>query len=159
MQRVAIDNPACDIVQVGTTLRPNDGSYAFDLDYNTKCTAIIEPVFSSLLNSIVADGVYDEYFDYRVSQTSGIWCPAFDTTLKPSQITFQLVAGVFIMYGFMCMFAFSFLGISMTVSYVKSQHKKPVDNADTGNELQEHAPQATMYHDDTPATDQITSQF
>ena len=153
MQRVAVDNPACDIVQVGSSLRPNDGSFSYDLDYNTKCTFMIDDVFSTLLNAIVADGVYDLYFDYRISQTSGIWCPPFDSALYPSQITFNLVSGAFIMYGFMCLFAFCILCFSIVISIVKSKRLES-KNPETTNAVEDVV--GTMNRDDEMPT---ASQF
>jgi hypothetical protein len=127
-QQTVAANPACDIVQVGGALRPNDGAFTFNEDFNGKCTAVLDPVLSDLVNYYTSQGFYDDYFDDRRATISDQSCPPFDSKLVASEISFQLAAGIFEVYGFAALFAFVFLAVSVAMSYFRN---RPVTGADS----------------------------
>lgn len=112
-------NPACDLVQVGESLRPFDGSFAYNQDYSAKCTALVDTVFSSVLNGMVSDGTYDNLLQQRVAATSDETCLAFSPTAGASQLSFSLLAGIFTVFGAGLALAVVVLAVSMTSAAVR----------------------------------------
>ena len=112
-------NPDCDLVQRGDSLRPFDGSFAYNLDFSSKCTALVETTFSTILNAMMSDGAYDNLLQQRMAATADETCPAFNPTAGTAQLSFSLLAGIYTVFGATSGLAMVVLVVSVVGAWVR----------------------------------------
>ena len=92
----------------------------FVTDYTDKCTSMVGASLSSLLVSIKADGSYQKIFASAVSKVNtGKLCPNSTMlgTIPNSQLDFQNLAGIFVVYGALLVLSFLYIWMVIMVKW------------------------------------------
>ena len=87
---------------------PQDGVFAYDLDYTEKCTASAIEAFTYWLVTMQNDGSFDELYTFYLTYFGNQACPAFVTVPQNSSLTLNGLSGIFVMYLFIAAIALVF---------------------------------------------------
>lgn len=91
-----LQNPNCNMVQVGSVIRVVSGAWAFQLDYTDKCTSFVNEVFSALFLGLRATGAIESLWKDQLAASTDKECPIVEA--ESTALGIKNMAGIFIIY-------------------------------------------------------------
>ena len=93
-------NPSCTLAAIGPTFVTVNGAWPYLVDFNQKCTSIVETVLSEIIVDMALDGTLDLIVQKSLNPINTAKCPVLAAPLvpPPPQFGIHATGGIFIIY-------------------------------------------------------------